>query len=277
MREGAGFRWFRRVALTVVALFTAAPLWVIVSSSIVPPADVRGPFHWIPRSVTLAPYLDTWATTGLGRSLVNSVVVAAAATAASVVVAVFAAYAIARFDFAGRRAFGLLVLSTQVMPAMVVFLPLFVVYAAFDRWWGIGLIGSHGGLILTYLAFSLPVCIWVLTGVFADVRRDLEDAAAMDGLGRVGTLLRVVLPIARPALAAVAVLSFALAWGEVMMASVLTTQDTRTVAVGLQSYLSAPSVQWNQLMAACVISSIPAVAGFVAIRRYLMRGWTHPL
>ncbi|WP_232827236.1 carbohydrate ABC transporter permease [Jiangella endophytica] len=261
----------------MIALLTAAPLWVIVSSSVRPLADVRGPFHWIPRNVTLQPYLDTWSTIGLGRYLVNSVIVASAATVASVVVSVFAAYAVSRIDFVGRRAFGLLVLSAQVLPAMFVFLPLFIVYASLDRWWGVGLIGSYGGLILTYLTFSLPVCIWVLTGTFSGLRRDLEDAAAMDGLGRVGTLLRVVVPIARPALAAVAVFSFALAWSEVMIASVLTTQDTRTVAVGLQSYLSAPSVLWNQLMAACVISSIPAVAGFLSIRRFVMRGWSQPL
>ncbi|WP_166356369.1 carbohydrate ABC transporter permease [Phytoactinopolyspora limicola] len=272
MREGPGFRWFRRGVLTFLTLITVVPLYVVVSSSVKPLADVQGRFSWIPREVTLSPYVDTWTTVPLARYLVNSLIVAAVSASLALLVAVAAAYALSRFTFRGDRAFRLAVLSTQMVPGMLFLVPLFLIFSQVHTWLGIRVIGTHAGLIVTFMTFSLPFAIWMLTGLFAGIPREVEEAALLDGLGRIGVLLRIVLPLARPALAAVGIFAFVIAWGEVLFASVLSDADTRTLAVGLRAYITQSTVLWNELMAASVIASVPVVVGFLMLHRHLMRG-----
>lgn len=272
MHESAGFRWFRRAGLTFLTLFTVVPLYVVVSSSVKPLVDVQGAFTWIPSSVTLAPYWDTWTTLPLARYLVNSLVVSATSALLSLLVAVFAAYALSRFTFVGRRMFRLSVLSTQMVPGMLFLVPLFLLFTQVQTWFGVQLVGSYVGLVITFLTFSLPFAVWMLTGYFAGLPQDVEEAAMLDGLGRVAVLLRIVLPLARPAIVAAGIFAFVIGWGEVLFASVLTDANTRTVAVGLRSYASQSTVLWNELMAASVLVSVPVVVGFLALQRHLMRG-----
>ncbi|MDN5825518.1 MAG: carbohydrate ABC transporter permease, partial [Micrococcaceae bacterium] len=122
------------------------------------------------------------------------------------------------------------------------------------------------------LTFSLPFAIWMLTGFFASIPRALEEAAMIDGTGRLGALIRVVLPVARPGIVAVSVYCFITAWGEVLFASVLTNSSTRTLAIGLRSYASQNDVYWNQLMAASVVVSLPVLIGFMLVQRHLIAG-----
>jgi multiple sugar transport system permease protein len=181
---------------------------------------------------------------------------------------------VSRYRFRGRQAFLTMVLSTQMFPGILFLLPLFLIFANVDRLMGLELIGSRGGLTLTYLTFSLPFAVWLLAGYFDSIPRELDEAAEVDGAGPLGALLRVVVPAARPGIVAVAIYSFMTAWGEVLFASVLTTEDTRTLAVGLQSYASQANVYWNQVMAASLVISVPVVLGFLALQRYLVAGLT---
>jgi multiple sugar transport system permease protein len=270
--ESRGFRVLRAVGLAVVSLLVAVPLWVIVSSSVKPLADVRGEFVWVPSSITLAPYADMWSTIPLASYVANSLVVSVTATVLALVVAVFAAYAIARFAFRGRRVFSLVVLSTQMFPGILFLLPLFLIFVQVQTRLGVQLTGTYTGLIITYLTFSLPFSIWMLAGYFAALPRELEEAALLDGNGPIGALFRVVLPVARPGIVAVGVFAFVTAWGEVLFASVLTDRSTRTLAVGLQAYASQTSVLWNQLMAASVVVALPVLVGFLALQRHLVQG-----
>lgn len=274
MHESTGFRWFRRVGLTFLVVITALPLYVIVSSSAKPLIDVQGVFSWIPSRVTLTPYRDMWTTIPLGRYVANSLVVAVSSTLLAVAVAVFAAYALSRFAFRGRRMLSMAILASQMAPGIFFLVPLFLLFVQINSWLGIQLTGSYAGLIITYLTFALPFSIWMLAGYFAGLPREVEEAALVDGLGRIAVLLRIVVPMARPAIVAVAVFAFVLAWSEVLFASVLTNASTRTLAVGLQSYASQSSVLWNQMMAASVVVSLPVVVGFLYLQRYLVRGLT---
>ncbi len=266
------YMWVRRIGLTVLALFTLVPLYVMLSSSLKPLQDVQGTFRWIPSTVTIRPYFDIWSTVPLAHYFVNSLIVSCSATAISVAIAVFAAYALSRYRFPGRRVFSVTVLSTQMFPGILFLLPLFLIFVNIGDSTGIELYGSRLGLIITYLTFSLPFSIWMLVGYLDSIPRELDEAALVDGNGPVGALLRVVLPAAMPGVITVCVYSFMTAWGEVLFASVMTDNATRTLAVGLQEYATQNDVYWNQVMAASLVVSIPVVLGFLLLQRYLVAG-----
>jgi multiple sugar transport system permease protein len=268
------FVWTRRVVLTLLTLFAATPLLVMLSSSLKPLQDVSGSFRWIPSRVTTSPYVDIWSTVPLADYFINSLIVAGSATLCSVLIATFAAYAVSRYRFRGKRLFTVTILSTQMFPGILFLLPLFLIFVNLGNATGIALYGSRGALIVTYLTFTLPFSVWMLIGYFDSIPRDLDEAALTDGCGPLGALFRVVVPAAVPGIVAVAVYSFMTAWGEVLFASVMTNETTRTLAIGLQGYATQSQVYWNQVMAASLVASVPVVAGFLLLQRYLVTGLT---
>ncbi|MET8110939.1 carbohydrate ABC transporter permease [Streptomyces prasinus] len=274
MAAPQSFLWSRRIFLTLLTVFVLLPVYVMVSSSLKPLEDVSEKFAWIPSGLTVRPYFDIWETVPLADYFMNSLIVAGAATVCSVTIAVFAAYAVSRYSFRGRRVFTVTVLSTQMFPGILFLLPLFLIYVNIGNATGIALFGSRAGLVLTYLTFSLPFSIWMLIGYFDSVPRDLDEAAKVDGCGPLGALFRVIVPAAVPGIVAVAVYAFMTAWGEVLFASVMTDDTTRTLAVGLQGYSTQNDVYWNQIMAASLVVSLPVVAGFLLLQRYLVTGLT---
>ncbi|GGO20093.1 ABC transporter permease [Microbispora rosea subsp. aerata] len=274
MRDPRWLPWARWIGLGLLGLFTLTPLYVMLTSAIKPLRDVQGDFHWIPTTITLRPFADMWRTVPLARYFANSLVVASVAALISVIVAIFAAYAISRFRFPGRRIFSVTVLSTQMFPGILFLLPLFMIYVNLGTALGVELYASRTGLIITYLTFSLPFSIWMLAGYFDSIPTALDEAAQVDGSGPVGALLRVVLPAATPGIVAVAIYAFMTAWGEVLFASVMTDESSRTLAVGLQGYATENDVYWNQIMAASLVVSVPVVAGFLLLQRYLVQGLT---
>ncbi|MFJ5230015.1 carbohydrate ABC transporter permease [Kitasatospora sp. NPDC088391] len=270
----ASFRWLRRIVLLVLAVFTLTPVAVMLSSSLKPLQDVQGPWRWIPSHLTFRPYLDIWKTVPLAKYFVNSLIVAGSATGLSVLIALLAGYAVSRYRFRGKKVFTITVLSTQMFPGILFLLPLFLIFVNIGNSTGIALYGSRGGLILTYLTFSLPFSIWMLAGYLDSIPRDLDEAAAVDGCGPIRTLVQIIVPAALPGIIAVAVYAFMTAWGEVLFASVMTNDQTRTLAVGLQGYATQTDVYWNQVMAASLVVSLPVVAGFLLLQRYLVAGLT---
>jgi multiple sugar transport system permease protein len=266
------FVWTRRIVLTLLTIFALLPVYVMASTSLKPLQDVSGTFRWIPDRLTLSPYIDIWHTVPLGHYFLNSLIVAGAATGLSVAVAIFAAYAVSRYRFRGRRLFTITVLSTQMFPGILFLLPLFLIFVNIGNVTGIALYGSRGGLILTYLTFSLPFSIWMLVGYFDSIPRGLDEAALVDGCGPLGALFRIVVPASLPGIVAVAIYAFMTAWSEVLFASVMTNDATRTLAVGLRGYATEYDVYWNQIMAASLVVSVPVVAGFLLLQRYLVAG-----
>lgn len=274
MRSSPASRVLRVLGLAILSFVTVFPLYTIVISSIKPLGDVQSTFTWIPSHITFRPYIDIWKTIPLAHYLMNSLIISTVSTVLSVTIAIFAAYGISRYRFRGRSAFRLTVLSTQMFPGILFLLPMFVIFVNIDRTIGIKLYGSYLGLIITYLTFSLPFSIWMLTGYFNSIPRELEEAALVDGATPIGALLRILIPISRPGIVAVAIFAFITSWGEVLFASVLTSDSTRTLAVGLRDYASQSNVYWNQLMAAAIVVSTPVVVAFLALQRYIVRGLT---
>jgi multiple sugar transport system permease protein len=274
MFESRAVRWFRRISLVLIAAFALFPVFIILETSVKPLVDVQNTFQWIPSHITFSPYAQIWQTIPLLHYFINSVIVSTSSTVVAVLLATFAGYAISRFQFRGRKVFSLAVLSTQMFPGILFLLPLYLIYVNIGQVIGISLYGSYLGLIITYLTFALPFAVWMLAGFFSSIPRDIEQAALVDGASHWGALFRVVLPVARPGIVAVSVFAFMTAWGEVLFASVLTTTSTRTLGIGLQEYATQGNTDWNQLMAASVVVSVPVVIGFLALQRYLVRGLT---
>jgi multiple sugar transport system permease protein len=274
MRETRSSHVFRWVTIVVLTLFTVVPLYVMITSSVKPLSEVQSAFTWWPQTITLQPFIDMWSTVPLASYFVNSLIVSSAATLISLVIAVFAAYAVSRYRFKGRNVFTTTVLSTQMFPGVLFLLPLFLIFVNINQATGIQLVGTRWGLIITYFTFVLPFSIWMLAGYFDNIPHELDEAAKVDGSGPMGALWHVVIPAARPGLIAVAIYSFMTSWGEVLFASVMTTDENRTLAVGLQLYSTQTNVYWNQIMAASLVVSVPVVVAFLLLQRNFVAGLT---
>ncbi|ANF31144.1 ABC transporter permease [Leifsonia xyli] len=274
MRETRSSHVFRWVTIAVLTVFTVVPLYVMITSSVKPLSEVQAAFTWWPQTITFQPFIDMWSTVPLASYFVNSLIVSSAATLISLVIAVFAAYAVSRYRFKGRNVFTTTVLSTQMFPGVLFLLPLFLIFVNINQATGIQLVGTRWGLIITYFTFVLPFSIWMLAGYFDNIPHELDEAAKVDGSGPMGALWHVVIPAARPGLIAVAIYSFMTSWGEVLFASVMTTDENRTLAVGLQLYSTQTNVYWNQIMAASLVVSIPIVVAFLLLQRNFVAGLT---
>jgi multiple sugar transport system permease protein len=274
MREPRWFRCARVVVLTLLALFALAPVYVMLTASLKPLADVEGAFRWVPSHLTFSPFVQMWQTIPLLTYLENSLIVCSIAAVASVLVALFASYAISRYRFRGRQVFSITILSTQMFPGILFLLPLFVIFVNIGNSTGLNLYGTRTGLIVTYMTFTLPFAIWMLAAYLDTIPRELDEAATVDGTGPLGAFIRVVVPAAVPGIVAVLIYAFMTAWSEMLFASVLTNDSTRTLAVGLQGYATQNQVYWNQIMAASLTTSVPIVVGFLLLQRFLVSGMT---
>lgn len=274
MRETVGEKVFRTVVLVALTVFVVVPLYVMVTTSLKPLGDVQAGFSWIPATLTIQPFIDMWSTVPLAKYFMNSLIVTSVATLFSVGVATLAAYAVSRWRFRGRGPFMTTVLSTQMFPGVLFLLPLYLIFVNIDATFGIPLVGTRIGLIITYLTFSLPFAIWMLVGYFDGIPQELDQAGKVDGASNLTILLRIILPAARPGIVAVAIYAFMTAWGEVLFASVLTTEETRTLAVGLRQYATQTNVYWNQVLAASLAVSIPVVVGFLMMQKNFVAGLT---
>jgi ABC-type glycerol-3-phosphate transport system permease component len=254
-------------------VFTLGPVFYMLTISLRPNEDIYlKPFPFIPPRPTLSNYVDvllgrTVTDARLLESIGRTLVVALASTFCAVVLATLAGYSLARFRFRGRELFGLGLLATQMMPAVLFLVPLFVILRQLH------LTNNLGGLTLSYLTFALPFCIWMLRGYFANIPPELEEAAMVDGSTRLQALLHVILPLAAPALAATATFAFINAWNEFLFAFIL-GGEIPLVTVSLYAFVSQYGPQYGNLMAAAVLVGLPPVVLFVLLQRFLIQGLT---
>ena len=273
MRPSTSFRIVRAVVLGGLALFAILPLYTMVITSVTDSSEIKLGFQWLPSGLSLRPYIDMWGTIDLLRFLVNSATVSIVTTVLSVVIGLLAAHAITRHRFVGKGTVLYSVMITQTFPGILFLLPLFILYVSIGRTIGVTLVGSYLGLVLTYLSFSLPFAIWLLVGFLSGIPVDTEEAAMTDGCGRLEAFFRITLRLAAPGILAVAVFTFISAWSEVLFASVLTNEQTRTLPIGFQLFKNGHGVvEWNQLMAASLTVSLPVVLAFLWLQRYFVRG-----
>ena len=273
MREYRSFRIFQWVIIVVLGVFALLPVYVMFTSSVKSLRDIQGAFQWWPSDLDFSAFTDMWRTVPLARYFGNSLIDSGSSTIFAVIVAVLAGYGISRFRFYGRNTLLGTVLATQMFPGVLFLLPLFLIFVNIDNALGFSFFyQTRLGLIITFLTFNLPFAIWMLTSYFDGIPKELDEAARIDGTTSLGALIRVVIPVARPGIVAVAVYCFMTSWGEILFASVMTDQNTATLAIGLQSYSTQSNVFWNQIMAATLVVSLPVVVGFLLVQRNLVSG-----
>jgi len=255
-------------ALVVAATIALFPVFWMASSSLKPgPELFARDMTLLPVDWTLENYRNVWNNTNFPRYFWNSFVVAGASTVLSVVVSMYAAYALARIRFAGRSAFGFLMLVTQMFPHILLVVPLFLIIQR------IGLLNTHAALILAYTAFSLPFTIWLLRGFFEAIPEELEEAAMIDGASQLKTFHRIILPLAGPGLAAVAMFGFIRGWNEFLFALVfLQTRSLFTLPLGLASFQEEFTTRWDLMMAGAGIITLPVLFLFLLMQRFIVQG-----
>lgn len=194
-------------------------------------------------------------------------IVAGFTTVLGVFISATAGYAMSRFDFPGRRSLMWSFLITQMFPVAVLIVPIYTIMS------NLGLINTRTSLVIAYLTVAVPFCAWMMRGYFNTIPRDLDDAAALDGLSPFGTFWHVVLPLSRPGLAVTAFYSFLTAWGEVAYASAFIQTDEKfTLAYGLQLFIPQYNPRWELLTPAAILITIPAALVFLYAQRHLVSG-----
>ncbi|MGV8832122.1 MAG: carbohydrate ABC transporter permease [Devosia sp.] len=270
-----GWRWAGRAFLVFLLLFTVLPMaWMVLTSIKSQFAAMQYPPQWWPAEPTLQNYtklLDPSGSTGQEflRYFWNSFYVSMLTTILGVAVAVPAAYAFSRFSFPGRTFLFFSVLLRNMFPAVVFLMPLFLLM----RW--LGLVNTHGSLVLTYLTFGLPLSIWLLKGFFDNIPIQLEQAARIDGATRFQAFLFIVMPLSSPGIIATSIFSFIGAWNEYVYAyTFLSKQDSMTLPVGIQRFFTEFATDWPGLMAATFLMSVPVVVLFLVLQKYFVRALT---
>lgn len=267
----------RGICVTLLCVFALAPVVYLVVMSIGSDLDViRG--RLVPESWRPSNYVHVWSTVNLARGLLNSVITSLSAAVLSTVVALGVAYCLTRFTFLGRRTILRGLLGLQTIPSGMLILPLFVTFASAKAYFDLAIVGTRTGLVVTYLTFALPLSTWLLVTFLRTIPVVLEEAALVDGLGRIGALVRVILPLALPGMVVATIFSFLTGWNDVLFASILTRPDTRTVAIDLQVFGQAQQggalPLYGQLLAASVVCAIPVVALYFGCQRFLVGGLT---
>ena len=258
----------RTTLMVGVAVFTLFPLLVVAGTSLKTMGEVfQSPATLIPRTFVWHNYVDIFVRIPMARHLLNSLFIALAAVFFNIIVAVPAAYAMARIKFRGRGLFGMSILVVQMFSPVIVLIPLFEMMKALQ------LLDTYTALILVNTAITLPFSIWMLRGFFKNIPEELEDAAMIDGLSRTGMIFRIALPLTAPGLTTTAIFTFVSAWNEFIFALVLVSKRTmQPITMALYAWEKNNVVEWNYLMATAVVATVPTILLFLLVRKRLTDG-----
>lgn len=257
------------LGVVALAAFVLGPVVWLVTTSLKPRSEVfASPPRLLPSNLTFQNYGDVLTSDTL-QFFVNSVIVCLGTTVMCVLLSLLACYTLTRTGSRGRKPILIGVLASQLLPQAVLLVPL---YKAADT---MGLLNSRFGLMVAYLTFTLPVAIWLLRGFLMAIPFDLEEAARIDGLSEFAAYWRVIVPLSRPGIAAVAIYVFFMAWQDFMYALVFLTDDSkRTLPLGVLSLIGSHTIEWGQLMAVSTLLLIPILLVFSFAQRYFIAGIT---
>ncbi len=255
------------LVFTAVAIY---PILNVVSISL-RPADklLSTSLRIIPENATLNSYIQLFTKTPFLRWLANSTFVSAVVMLTGITLASTAGYALSRFKFFGKKAVMIGILITQMFPATMLLLPLYIMLIKLH------LLNSYLGIIIVYTSTALPFCVWQMKGYYDTIPVSLEEAARIDGCNQFQAFYKVVFPLALPALVITALFSFMSAWAEyVVAAQILQEPELYTLAIGLKQFESSMATEWGLYAAGSLLVSIPAVLLFLFLSRYLISGLT---
>lgn len=258
------------LALIVGAAFAGLPVFWMTVSSFKSNSEI---FAYPPKIITDAFSFDAYQTILTDpvkvRFFINSYIVSISVTILTLIVAILAAYAFSRYEFRYKHPLNMIIVSVQAVPPITLLIPYFGLMV-FLR-----LYNTYPALILTYMVFTLPYAIIMMTGYFNTLPKELDEAVKLDGGNALTALRRVLVPIATPGIVSVSIYTFMIAWNEYLFALTLTrTEDMRTVPIGIQLLMGQHSFEWNEMMAMSILGCIPVLLLFLFFQRYFIGGLT---
>lgn len=261
----------RFVILAFFFLLVVLPIyWMVITSFKTNPEIINAQhITYYPHTVTMENYESLFSMLDYGVYLKNSVIITLATAVVVVILSIFGGYGLARFTFKGKGSVLIFFLLTQMIPSILVIIPLYVAFAK------MGLINTHFALFIFYTVTNLPFCVITMRSFFERIPYVLEEAAYVDGCSKMETLRKIVLPVMFPGIVAVFVFAFIGAWNELIAGTIfINTPDMWTIPVGLKSLVGKYSVQWGALMAGGVLTLLPSGIMFVFVQKYVVEGLT---
>jgi ABC-type sugar transport system, permease component len=254
--------------LLCMILITTFPIIWMVNSSLKDVTEIyRIPPTFSISNITLSSYYRVLFESGIPRAFLNSVIVSVTATSITVILGSLAGYGFSRFKMKGKRAFYIGLLYGQMMPSVVLIIPIFTLFSK------VGLINNYFSLILPYVAITIPLSTLMLKTFFDGIAFELEEAARIDGATRLRTFVSVVVPIARPGLMSVAIYTFLSTWEEFVLALNLTTSaNVRTLPIAINMFVGEYLVDWGAIMASGVVISLPIILLFILCNKVFVKG-----
>jgi multiple sugar transport system permease protein len=278
MRPTRRFMIGIHVAACVMAVVILAPFAWLIISNISPSSELLATHpHWVPDAPTLSRYRQIVSASPGGdnvaanfrQAMVNSLIVATFTTLISLIVGTLGGYAFARLKFRLRRTSLFAFLTIYMLPPIALVIPLYLALAA------LGLLDTKTGLVITYCSIVTPFCLWTMSNYFLSMPPDLEEAARVDGCTRVGALVRVILPLARPGVLTTAMFGFLLAWDEFLYSLIFTsTSNAKTIPVAIAEFTGKFSSDFGLIAAGGVLASLPPLLLALAFQRYIVGGLT---
>ncbi|KGR75201.1 carbohydrate ABC transporter permease [Ureibacillus sinduriensis] len=254
--------------LTMMLSFTIFPVYWTLNTAFKPEGDiVQRPLQYLPINPTVENFAMAWNNVGFAVFMKNSLIVGISTVVVVLICSTLSGYALARFEFKGKRAFLLMLLCTQFIPRSMMIIPLFVIFK------NLGLISNPLALIITYTAIEIPFTTILMSGFIKNVPKELEEAALIDGCTKLQSLRFVVFPLLLPGIVATAVFTFIYTWNEFLIALMLTNQQSKfTLPVGLSTMMGEFNVNYGALAAGSIIALVPAVILFAYAQKHLVNG-----
>ena len=256
------------VGLLIVLIVCVFPFYWMVTASFKSPPDILSSTPQFFFEPTLQNYVDAFGKFDILKSLKNSLFVALVTVVLSLVLGTPAAYAIARFDFKGKRDIWFWFISNRMLSPIVVALPFFLIAR------NLKLLDTPWALILIYLTFNVPIVVWICADQFRNIPKELDEAATLEGYNSFAIFWRVGLPLAMPAIAVSAIFSFIFSWNELLYALILTRSEAKTAPVVATSFMSGYELPWGQIMATGTVVALPVIVFSMIVSRQLVRGLT---
>ncbi|WP_422116563.1 carbohydrate ABC transporter permease [Brachybacterium sp. UNK5269] len=269
-RDTPLLRAVRFGGLGIWLLITIFPLYWILVSSLKAPSDIAAyPVQYLPLRPTLENYASLFSQSDFGQNMLSSLIVATSAGLVATVIATLSAYVLSRFRFRARGLVVLAFLVTQMIPAFIALGPLYQMMVALD------LVDNRGGLALVYVAMCIPFSAIMLKGFFDNVPEELDEAAMIDGCSRLTALIRIILPVMLPGLAATFIFNFVNCWNELFLSvTLINSSDKRTIPTALNGFITSFNIEWGPLSAAAVLTVIPTMVLFGIASKWIVAGLT---
>jgi len=258
------------VLLICASLMILIPILWMLSTSLKSPGDTFAtPPQWIPEHPTLDAFKRIWSNYPFPSYFKNSLLVVGISTIVAIFFSTLAGYGTSRFRFRGKGFYLTFLLVTQMVPTVTLLIPFYKIMTQLN------LVNTLLGLVVTYITITIPVCSWMMLGYFDTISKEIDQAASIDGCGPFRTFWQIILPLILPGIVATAIYAFVMGWNEYMFAVILMSSETmKTVPVGVGQLVTQNKIEWNDMMAASLVATLPVLIIFMFLQKYMINSLT---